>query len=304
MWAQRLRSPSTCTTWERPRSGPARAIGRRPPCGRAWRCVSRQLTGGEPPSPPRPWPGCSRSRAASRQRPGCTPSPSARHGGTVCRTGRLRTRSDTPKKSRRSEWRWGAGGARPWKGGKGRHGRRPWISSTCRRRRRRCRVPGRSRDIVDENGARPMRFFIQTRPGHAHTDEFADYLGELIDKAGGKVLGGPAGCDMVISVGGDGTMLAAAHVALDADVPVVGFNLGTMGFLAHAETDEAEPVIDRLLSGDFGVEHRMTVQASLNGKHRSAVNDVVVEKVDTTRLVVLRVTIDGDPFVTYRADGL
>lgn len=149
-----------------------------------------------------------------------------------------------------------------------------------------------------------MRFFIQTRPGHAHTDEFADYLGELIDKAGGEVLAEPAGCDMVISVGGDGTMLAAAHVALDADVPVVGFNLGTMGFLAHAETDEAEPVIDRLLSGDFGVEHRMTVQASLNGKHRSAVNDVVVEKVDTTRLVVLRVTIDGDPFVTYRADGL
>lgn len=149
-----------------------------------------------------------------------------------------------------------------------------------------------------------MMFFIQTRPGHARTDEFAEHLGTLIDTGGGEVVDDPDKSDMVISVGGDGTMLAAAHLALGAGVPVVGFNLGTMGFLAHAEADEAEAVVDRLLAGDYAVEERMTVDASLDGRERTAVNDVVVEKVDTTRLVVLRVTIDGDPFVTYRADGL
>lgn len=149
-----------------------------------------------------------------------------------------------------------------------------------------------------------MRFHIHARPGHDPSEEFAGILGGIVTKAGGKVVDIADRPDMVVSVGGDGTMLAAAHLALDADVPVVGFNLGTMGFLAQAETESAESVVDRLMTGDYTVSERMTVTAESNGIRRIGMNDVVVEKVDTTRLVVLDVTVDGDPFVTYRADGL
>lgn len=149
-----------------------------------------------------------------------------------------------------------------------------------------------------------MRFLIHARPGHDWSQEFAEDLTAIIEKAGGKVVDISSDPDMVISVGGDGTMLAAAHRAMDIDVPVVGFNLGTLGFLAQAETHHAEHVVDRLMAGEYTVEERMTVTAHCNGTTRTGVNDVVVEKVDTTRLVVLEVTVDGDPFVTYRADGL
>lgn len=149
-----------------------------------------------------------------------------------------------------------------------------------------------------------MKFFIQTRPGHGRTDEFAGRLTSMIEEAGAKVVDTGNGADMVVSVGGDGTMLAAAHIALEADVPVVGFNLGTMGFLAHAETHNAHEVVERLVKGEYAVEERMTVSAELNGRRQVGINDVVVEKVDTTRLIVLDVTVDGDRFVTYRADGL
>jgi NAD+ kinase len=110
--------------------------------------------------------------------------------------------------------------------------------------------------------------------------------------------------DVVVAVGGDGTMLAATQQALAHDVPIIGFNLGTMGFLAEAETDELHEVVKRLLEGDFELAERMTVTATVDGVSSSGVNDVVVEKVDSQRLIHLDVAVDGDRFLTYRADGL
>lgn len=110
--------------------------------------------------------------------------------------------------------------------------------------------------------------------------------------------------DMVLGVGGDGTMLVAARVALDDDVPVLGFNLGTMGFLTQAEPADLDRVVNRLLAGDYQIEERMTVEATAGGEREIGLNDVVIEKVDTTRLVSLEVVIDGMLLTTARADGL
>ncbi len=134
---------------------------------------------------------------------------------------------------------------------------------------------------------------------------FAGTLTETITALGGEVVdpGGPTP-DMVLGVGGDGTMLAAARLALDDDVPVLGFNLGTLGFLTEAEPADLEQVIPRLLDGDYEVENRMTVAARVDDKHEVGINDVVIEKVDTTRLVSLDVVIDGTHLMTQRADGL
>jgi NAD+ kinase len=109
---------------------------------------------------------------------------------------------------------------------------------------------------------------------------------------------------MVLGVGGDGTMLAAARLALHDNVPVLGFDLGTLGFLTEAEPADLDRVIPRLIGGDYEVEERMTVAARVGDTHEVGLNDVVIEKVDTTRLVSLDVVIDGTHLVTQRADGL
>jgi NAD+ kinase len=111
--------------------------------------------------------------------------------------------------------------------------------------------------------------------------------------------------DVVVAVGGDGTVLQAARRSVELDVPLIGINLGTIGFLAEAEPEEVPMVVDQLAAGDYEVEPRNTLRAVLpNGQSGVGVNDVVVEKIDAERLVILAVEIDGEPFLTYRADGV
>jgi NAD+ kinase len=136
-------------------------------------------------------------------------------------------------------------------------------------------------------------------------ERFAESLTTEIVANGGQVLGdSDAGPDMVLAVGGDGTMLAAVQNAVAWDVPVLGFNLGTLGFLTEAEPDDVSDVVKRLATGDFEIEKRLTVAATIGERSAVGVNDVVVEKIDSTRLVSLEVVIDGAEFATYRADGL
>ena len=150
-----------------------------------------------------------------------------------------------------------------------------------------------------------MKFALEVRQGRTAAEDFARDLAKSIVAAGGKVADLEVDTpDVVIAAGGDGTMLNAVRVALAHDVPVLGFNLGTVGFLAEAEPEQVDTVEKRLISGDFQIDERMTVSASIDGVSASGVNDVVVEKVDSQRLVSLVLRIDGHDFVTYRADGL
>ena len=111
--------------------------------------------------------------------------------------------------------------------------------------------------------------------------------------------------DLVVAVGGDGTVLEAAHAAVGLSVPVVGVNLGTIGFLAEAEPDELDETIANLAAGRFRIEDRNTIEVQLpDGTRGLGINDVVVEKIDSQRLVVLDVEIDGERFLRHRADGL
>ncbi|MGH8926528.1 MAG: NAD(+)/NADH kinase [Acidimicrobiia bacterium] len=125
----------------------------------------------------------------------------------------------------------------------------------------------------------------------------------------GRLIGRPVVDDnpeIILAVGGDGTMLQAAHRALALDIPVLGFNQGTVGFLAEASTDDLGRVVAALDSGTLKERHRMTIAARINGDSPAMVgiNDVVVEKIHSQRLVFLTVMIDGEEFLTYRADGL
>ena len=148
-----------------------------------------------------------------------------------------------------------------------------------------------------------MRFGLHTRVGRHEVDDFTSRLRSKIESAGGSIVQDGV-VDLVVAVGGDGTMLSAVSEGLHHDVPVLGFNLGTLGFLTEAEPSELDSVVTRLIEGNYDVENRMTVQATSSHNRVIGINDVVVEKIDSTRLVSLKVAIDGVPLTTYRADGL
>jgi NAD+ kinase len=150
-----------------------------------------------------------------------------------------------------------------------------------------------------------MKFALHVRTGRPAVEQFAGRLRDEIDSAGGSLTDDPdVAPDMILAVGGDGTMLGATQSALRWDVPVLGFNLGTLGFLTEAEPKDLSSVVARLISGEYDVEERSTVSAAIGRREATGINDVVVEKIDSTRLVELAVVIDGTDFATYRADGL
>lgn len=116
--------------------------------------------------------------------------------------------------------------------------------------------------------------------------------------------------DIVVAIGGDGAMLRAARVCAPFDVPVLGVNMGQLGFLTEiAGPDNCEPYFDRLLAGDYWIESRMMVRARVtrDGEIEAsadALNDVVISRKVVTSTVRLEMYIDQDWATTYNADAL
>jgi NAD+ kinase len=120
----------------------------------------------------------------------------------------------------------------------------------------------------------------------------------------------PVGLDLIVALGGDGTLLRAAGLGLEHEVPVLGVNLGRLGFLTEVEAHDLTAALDLVLAGQYTVERRMTLDAAVvtaDGARvelPSAVNDVVLEKTAKHRLAGVAVSIDGRLFARYAADGL
>jgi NAD+ kinase len=116
--------------------------------------------------------------------------------------------------------------------------------------------------------------------------------------------------DLVISFGGDGTFLRAARIARAAGVPVIGVNVGRVGFLAEIDPAELESALAVLSAGRFRVEERSTLEVELRAPDGSvlgggwALNDVAVEKAARQRLVRLEVSIGATPFASIAADAV
>jgi NAD+ kinase len=117
--------------------------------------------------------------------------------------------------------------------------------------------------------------------------------------------------DLAVSVGGDGTMLRTVRLVSPDDVPVLGVNLGRLGYLAQAEPGELRSALDRFVSGDYAIEERLMIEVAveapsgaLAGGTRVGLNEAMVEKPSSGRTVSLSVSINGRVFLTYAADGL
>jgi len=111
-------------------------------------------------------------------------------------------------------------------------------------------------------------------------------------------------CDLILVVGGDGTFLHAARELAEHDVPLLGINLGRLGFLVDVSPDQVEQDLDQVLAGRFDEDARTLLTVECNGVKGRAVNDIVVHKWNTVRMIELETYVDGRFVNAQRSDGI
>lgn len=119
----------------------------------------------------------------------------------------------------------------------------------------------------------------------------------------------PSMVDLIVVLGGDGTLLSMARAVGDLDVPILGVNLGGLGFLTATTLDEMFPAVESALAAHMAVDERMLLGARLvrNGQSLGdyvALNDVVITKSAMSRIISLAVSVESRHATSYRADGL
>ncbi len=116
-------------------------------------------------------------------------------------------------------------------------------------------------------------------------------------------------CDLTIIVGGDGTLLAAARTLVEYDIPILGVNLGRLGFLVDISPDHMEERVNKILDGEYEEEHRILLNAKVQHKNSvpsesDAFNDVVVHKWEVARMIETETWVNGRFLNSMRSDGL
>lgn len=116
----------------------------------------------------------------------------------------------------------------------------------------------------------------------------------------------PRDTDYMLTLGGDGTILRAGQLAYRADVPIVGINLGNLGFLATVSKERVREAMDVLFGGRMTFERKVLLEVSSPAlpEPRVAINEAVVSRKDSSSMIAIRTHVDGRLLGTYRADGL
>jgi NAD+ kinase len=110
--------------------------------------------------------------------------------------------------------------------------------------------------------------------------------------------------DLVVSLGGDGTMLRAAQVAHLWDAPLLGVNLGTLGYLTEVDAGDELAALEKIIDGSYVIEERMMLRCECVGATFVGLNEVLVERTSRHRLVRLKVSIGGEALAGFNADGV
>ncbi|MGC6470579.1 MAG: NAD kinase [Flavobacteriales bacterium] len=114
--------------------------------------------------------------------------------------------------------------------------------------------------------------------------------------------------DILLSIGGDGTLLGAITLVRDSNIPILGINTGTLGFISSVSTDQIEYAITHLLKGEYSIKNRTLLQLksdnNLFGKSNFALNEVAILKKDTSSMIRVHAYLDDEFINTYWADGL
>ena len=114
--------------------------------------------------------------------------------------------------------------------------------------------------------------------------------------------------DYVISLGGDGTFLKAASKVGPKQIPIIGVNMGRLGFLANVAPEEIKDVLNNVFEGRYEIEERAVIQLEADGKALEncpfALNDIAILKRDNAAMISIKASVNGEFLVTYLADGL
>lgn len=147
-----------------------------------------------------------------------------------------------------------------------------------------------------------IKYFKEREIEYLLEDEAARKLKEKTGISREKL---PDKVDLVIVLGGDGTLLSIAHLAAQKDVPVLGVNLGSLGFLTEVPLDEMYLTLDSFLGGEEKIiSPRRMLEASFKGRIYYCLNDVVINKGALARMIQCAIWIDDKEIATLRADGL
>jgi NAD+ kinase len=147
---------------------------------------------------------------------------------------------------------------------------------------------------------------VVTHPDKPEARDTAEKLRALAGARGIDIVEQPGGSDpvdAVVALGGDGTMLRASVVALRHNVPLLGVNLGRLGFLSTVEAGRLDDALGVIASGGFETEKRMMIEATYSGRQVCALNEVAIEKAAPSRVVDISVAIGDEEVATYTADG-
>ncbi len=155
-----------------------------------------------------------------------------------------------------------------------------------------------ARDIAGWLSARGVKVLVEKEvaeqighPDHIHRD------------------GIPSSADLLIVLGGDGTLLSVARLSGVESIPVLGINLGGLGFLTEISKEETFPVLEKILAGDFETEQRLMLKATILRRgeiigESTVLNDIVINKGVLARIIDMETHIDGAYLTTFKADGL
>ena len=144
--------------------------------------------------------------------------------------------------------------------------------------------------------------------------EFADQINksELLDISSFDTFDNDFTGDIAISLGGDGTLLATANRIGNRQIPILGINLGRLGFLTDVQAHELDNLDDIILNHKYRIENRMVLRAEINSSHPDhhsplidfSLNEIAVLKQDLSSMISINVALNREPLHTYQADGL
>lgn len=162
------------------------------------------------------------------------------------------------------------------------------------------------------------KFYLITNESKDPAGVFTNKITDMIKRHGGEAVcvknerqalaeTKMTGVDCALVLGGDGTLLRAAGNMLDSDIPLLGINLGTLGYLAEVESGSAEEAVEKLLKDEFVREERMMLSGRVltgEGEERYALNDIVISRCGSLQILNVRIYVNDRFLNDYCADGV
>lgn len=146
------------------------------------------------------------------------------------------------------------------------------------------------------------KLYIFTGRDKDPTGKYREAITEQALKSGGAITDDPKNADAIAVLGGDGTVMRAARIATEYDLPIIGINLGRIGYMAELEKDDI-PLISAFFDGSYTEDKRMTLAVSVGEREYTALNDAVIHA-KSTHMTEITLYCNGDKVNLLRGDGL